>query len=81
MQELKRCDQALESYANATGIIPDYSEPHYERGTVLQKLKRSEQAPGGSDIAITTNSHPAADTSKRGKEVRALKRFGDKINS
>ena len=44
LRELKRLDEALDSYDRALKIKPDYAEAHYNRGVTLQELGRLDEA-------------------------------------
>ncbi len=57
LQELKRFEEALDSYARALKIKPDYAEAHNNRGVTLQELKRFEEALDSYERALKIQSN------------------------
>ena len=80
-RELKRFDEALQSYDRAIQLKPDFAEAYYNRGLALVELKRFEEALQSYDRAIQLKPDFAEAYSNRGIALDELKRFEEALQS
>ncbi len=52
LNDLRRFEDALNSYAQALKLNPDFAEAHYNRGIALAQLQRFEEALGSYARAL-----------------------------
>ena len=78
---LGKKDNALVSYDKSLALKPDSVEALYNRGTVLQELKRFEEALASYDEALALKSDYAEALYNRGTALQALKRFEEALAS
>jgi tetratricopeptide (TPR) repeat protein len=76
---LKRYDEALESYEKALGIDRDYTDAWFGKGATLNELKRYEEAIVACDEAIAIDPNYASPWSNRGSALNELKRYEEGI--
>ncbi len=81
LQELKRFDEALESFERALEIRPDYAEAHNNRGNTLQKLGRFDEALEGYERAVAIRADYAEAFNNRGNALQELVRFDEALAS
>ncbi|MGO9934563.1 MAG: tetratricopeptide repeat protein [Steroidobacteraceae bacterium] len=72
---------ALDSYARALKIKPDYAEAHNNRGIALQELKRFAEALDSYARALKIKPDHAEALNNRGVALQELKRFEEALDS
>ena len=77
--DLKRPEQALDSYDQALAINPDFAEALNNRGVALFNLKRPEQALGSYERALAIRPDYAEALNNCGNVLRDLKRYEDAL--
>ena len=80
-QELKRFDEALESFERALAIRPDYAEALNNRGNTLQELKRFDEALESYERALAIRPNYAEAHNNCGNTLQELKRFDKALES
>ncbi|HEY9651666.1 MAG TPA: serine/threonine-protein kinase, partial [Coleofasciculaceae cyanobacterium] len=77
--ELKRLDDALESYNRAVEIRPEYTEAWSGKGDTLLGLKRYEEALNAYDKAIQIQPNYLDAWNGRGKALNRLQRYEEAV--
>jgi protein O-GlcNAc transferase len=81
LQEVRRFEEALDSYARALQIRPDYAEAYNNRGVALQEVRRFEEALDSYARALQIRPDYAEAYNNRGVALQNLKRFDDALDS
>ncbi|HXJ02835.1 MAG TPA: FkbM family methyltransferase, partial [Micropepsaceae bacterium] len=81
LQELKRPEEALESYDRAIALKPDYADAFNNRGTVLKDLGRLDEALASYERAIALNPRHAEAFYNKGKVLQELRRLDEALAS
>ena len=81
LKELKRLEEAIESYDKALAIKPGYTEAYTNRGNALQELRRLEDALTSFSKAVAIKPNYAEAHYNCGNVLRELKRFEDALAS
>jgi len=80
--QLERHDSALQSFATALAIKPDYAEAYNNRGVALRALRRLDEALDSYDRALQFCPSDRADVhNNRGLVLRALNRPTEALDS
>jgi tetratricopeptide (TPR) repeat protein len=80
IEQLLRSQLAYPPSLKTTGA-DDYAEAHYNRGTMLQGLKRLDEALASYDRALALKPDHAGALYSRGTVLRGLKRSGEALAS
>ena len=81
LKELKRLEDALDSYDRALKIRPDYVEAWNNRGNALKELRRPSEALGSYDRALNIKPDAAAVHYNRGVALLELGQPEEALNS
>ena len=81
LQELKRFEDALQSFDRVIRLKPDFAEAYSNKGKVLQKLERREEALQSYDRVIRLKPDSAEAHIDRGNLLQDLKRFDEALPS
>jgi predicted O-linked N-acetylglucosamine transferase (SPINDLY family) len=79
LQELKRRDDALESYAKALAIKADYAEALHNQGNVLRELHRYDEALQSFERALALDPNYDEAYNSRGVTLQLLARNQDAL--
>ena len=79
--DLKRFEEALDSFAVALKIRPDLAEAYNNRGLALQELQHFEEALDSFAVALKNKPDFAEAHSNRGNTLRKLNRFEESLDS
>jgi exonuclease VII small subunit len=78
---LGQFETALENFERVLALQPDNAMVHYNRGVVLQKLKRPEDALASYDRAITIHPACAEAYNNRGNVLKSFHQLEDALAS
>jgi len=81
LRELKRFDDAIDSYERALRISPDHAEAWNNRGVALQEQSRVDEALESYDRALSIKPSLADALNHRGVALQALGRYGEALAS
>ena len=81
LHELKRFEEALESYEKALLMCPDYAEAFNNRGRALQELRCFEKALESYEKALVIRPDYAEAFNNRGNALQSLNRFQEALES
>ena len=78
---LGKINAALGTYERVLEIWPNAARAHFDRGVLLEKLKRYDEALAGYDRALALQPNFAAALFSRGNLLQALGRFAEALPS
>ncbi len=81
LEELRRFDEALESYDRAIALRTDYAEAHSNRGVALEKLMRFDEALASLDHALALRPDFAEAHANSGLAQQRLRRFAGALTN
>ncbi len=81
LQDLKRLDEALDSFDRASELKPEYAEAPNNRGNVLHELKRLDEALDSYDRALKIKPDYAQAWNNRGNVLQDLRRLDEALDS
>ena len=81
LQEMRRYDEALQSYDNAIKINPNHFFSHGNRGITLKDLNRYDEALNSFDRAIEINPNFVEAYNNKGNALKDLKRYEEALDN